>query len=95
MVDLVEAQDPETKDLKAKVRWNCRRGMLELDMMLLAFVDNAYDESSDITKRNFKALLKSSDQQLYSWLIGQELPDDPRFQDLILVIRHICKNGTN
>lgn len=41
-----------TKD-KRRLRWACRRGMLELDVLFEPFVDQAYDELSEEQKRYF------------------------------------------
>ena len=32
---------------KARLRWACRRGMLELDVLFMPFVDEAWDELTD------------------------------------------------
>lgn len=80
--------DDEELNLK-KIRWHCRRGMLELDMMLHAFFDQAFEGLSQHKKNLFVKLLSFTDQELYQWLIGHSVPDDPEMQDMVLVIRHM------
>jgi antitoxin CptB len=86
--------DEEELNLK-KIRWHCRRGMLELDVMLHTFFDQAFNELSLQKKHVFVKLLESTDQELYQWLIGHSIPDDPEFQDMILVIRHLSAVSEN
>jgi len=51
-----------------KLRWQCRRGMLELDVILTRFVDKQWQGLEKELKAEFERLLKSSDQQLQKWL---------------------------
>ena len=69
------------------IRWQCRRGMLELDMLLLSFFDECYEQLSSEGKQDFCDLLERSDQELYQWLIGRETPSNNRLQSLLKTIR--------
>lgn len=70
------------------IKWRCRRGMLELDLMLEPFVDYAFDVLSPTMKEKFVVLLSETDQQLQRWLLGNDIPKDPKIHDLVLVIRY-------
>ena len=59
-------------DSKAKLRWACRRGMLELDVLLRPFVDEAFDALSDKDKAIFQRLLTADDPDLFAWFMGHE-----------------------
>jgi len=83
---MVTANDSENK--LAKTRMACRRGMLELDVMLQNFCDQVFLSLSPAKQDLFAELLNSEDQDLYSWLLGMQ-PATPKFQDMILVIRHM------
>ncbi len=65
------------------VRWQCRRGMLELDILLLSYFDKKYEHLPIVQQKAFVALLSHSDQQLYAWLIGTETPPIPSTQNLV------------
>lgn len=78
-----------TDDKLAKLRWRCRRGMLELDMILQKFFDEEYAHMSQSKQDIFADLLEENDQDLHSWLLGKEFPENAKYQDLIMVIRHI------
>lgn len=75
-----------------KLRWACRRGMLELDVLLGNFLDNAYSELPNEQKEWFVELLGYSDPQLFAWLLGQEEAKDQRLAAIIDAIRKHAKS---
>jgi len=70
-----------------KLRWQCRRGMLELDLLLLPFFEKNFAHLSEVEKCCFERLLACNDQELYNWLIKHEIPPDKSFISLIDRIR--------
>ncbi|MGB0898839.1 MAG: succinate dehydrogenase assembly factor 2, partial [Psychrobium sp.] len=38
---------------KPRLRWACRRGMLELDVLFSPFVEEAWDDLNDVDKATF------------------------------------------
>lgn len=71
----------------AKLKWACRRGMLELDVLLGQFLNTSYPDLSGEDKRLFVRLLDQSDPDLFAWLMGNAEPDDPKLQYIINKIR--------
>lgn len=67
------------------VRWQCRRGMRELDELLLQYLDNDYDQADEPEKSAFQALLALSDPELIGYLLQQLEPPE----ELHLVIGKI------
>lgn len=63
--------DPETLH---RLRWQCRRGMLELDEILLAYVENRYAEAPEAEQTAFRELLTQDDPLLQRWLLLGEVP---------------------
>ena len=61
---------------EARLGWQCRRGMLELDLMLETFVEKRYTKLSDKNKKAFHQLLQCQDQILFEYLMGQDVPTD-------------------
>ena len=57
------------KEKLAKIRWHCRRGMLELDVILQNFFDQHYLQLSSKEQQIFERLLETEDQQLYDWFL--------------------------
>ena len=51
-----------------RLRWQCRRGMLELDVILNRFLDQHWGDMDSDLKREMELLLVCSDQELQKWL---------------------------
>lgn len=77
-----------------KIRWRCcRRGMLELDLLLTKFFDQHYTNLSEKEKKLFQQLLEYGDQKLFSWLLGCEQPDNPEILLLTTKIRGVQRKN--
>ncbi len=72
----------------ARLFWQCRRGMLELDILLQNFLKEGYQNLSQNEKHVFKKLLKNSDNLLLEYLMGRTVPMD---KDTCLVVERIRK----
>ena len=73
---------------KARLKWACRRGMLELDVLFIPFVDEAYDDLSSEKQRIFERLLTEQDPDLFAWFMGHEVCED---QELNAMVQFILK----
>lgn len=78
-------------DIPPKLRWECRRGMLELDVLLGKFLEEAYLGLIPEEQTNFVNLLKRNDQELFYWFTDQKSPD-PEFAELVERIKQHAKN---
>lgn len=74
-----------------RLRWACRRGMLELDVLLGNFLEEAYCHAEASDQKNFIQLLECNDQELFMWLTGKEKPSQSAFIDMVEKIRHHAK----
>lgn len=72
-----------------KLRWMCRRGMLELDVMLEKFLANGYEQLDAKQREVFVRLLELPDPVLYHWLIGSDDPDEADWLEVIQQIRAV------
>ena len=74
-----------------RLRWRCRRGMKELDLLLEDWLARGWP-AADAARRNaFARLLDATDPQLAAWLIGGQRPVDAalaRLIDEIVRVRH-------
>jgi antitoxin CptB len=70
-----------------RLRWCCRRGMLELDLMLNAFLDHGLDALDEREQSVFQRLLDYSDQTLLEMLMGRMVPADKETVHVIGKIR--------
>lgn len=75
-----------TNDL-ARLRWQCRRGMLELDLLLETFVNHQYSELDARLQAAFRQVLAYPDQLLFDYFFGARLPMDKDVADVIEKIR--------
>lgn len=68
-------------------RWQCRRGMLELDLLLNNFVDKKSDALSRPQRQAFELLLTYPDQTLLDLLLGNAISSDPAIAALVQQIQ--------
>lgn len=64
----------ETTELK-RLRWQCRRGMKEMDALLLAWLERGWPTADAATREAFRALLTVEDDVLWAWLSGRRRPE--------------------
>lgn len=79
----------------SKLNWACRRGMLELDIMLSQFLEHDYPELQDNLQQDFHRVLDCSDLELFRCLLRAEAPSDSSLQPILGVIRekHQIRNS--
>ncbi|WP_207387334.1 succinate dehydrogenase assembly factor 2 [Legionella rowbothamii] len=73
---------------KARLAWHCRRGMLELDLILQRFLEQGLDKLSADEVSAFDSLLSCTDPELYAWLMGQIDPEDNELKAIVTLIRN-------
>ncbi len=76
-------------DERKRLKWRCRRGMRELDLLMERFLDHAYATSSDDDRALFLRLLDTEDDILWRWCMGRERPEEPAlatFVDQLLAL---------
>jgi len=66
-----------------RLRYRCRRGMKELDVLLQRYLEQHFDSASAPEQRIFAELLERRDPELYGYLVGRETPADPAVADVI------------
>ncbi|WP_018982989.1 FAD assembly factor SdhE [Salinimonas chungwhensis] len=70
----------------ARLKWACRRGMLELDVLFLPFVETGFHELSEEDKETFEKLLTCDDPDLFAWFMGHQSCPDP---EQAAMVKHI------
>jgi antitoxin CptB len=75
------AAAPDPGEL-GKLRWRCRRGMKELDVLLARYMDERFCSASKLEQDTFKRLLETQDAVLYAYCLGSMRPP-PQFAALI------------
>ena len=68
--------DDSTSDREqsSRLRWQCRRGMKELDQLLTSYLDDGYEAAPEADKAAFRALLELSDPELVGYLLQRKEP---------------------
>lgn len=64
---------PENEAVR-RLRWQCRRGMLELDILLTRFLDERYAALSAPEQAGFRYLLEQPDHNLLAWFQRRQEP---------------------
>ena len=69
-----------------RLRWKCRRGLLELDLVLRDFVERRL-EDEDVSELN--ALLDLEDNELWAIVSGRSDRFDARFGAIVARLRAV------
>ena len=72
----------------AKLRWQCRRGTLELDLLLTRYLENGYVQATAEEKALFVELLTFEDDVLLEILMGGVVSPPSRMTSVINSIRN-------
>ena len=70
-----------------RLRWQCRRGMLELDCVLEDFLEQKYQAQDDRTKALFVQLLEVQDPDLNNWIMNGVESDNDEMNEIVKLVR--------
>lgn len=73
--------------LTAKIKWQCRRGMLELDLILNRFISTHLEQLNSKQLSAFEQLLTYPDPDIYCWLMGEQVPFEQELIDIVTFIQ--------
>ncbi|WP_119394014.1 FAD assembly factor SdhE [Salinibius halmophilus] len=75
-------------EIRNRIFWQSRRGMQELDLILVPFLqEGGYDELSDTDKKLYVTLLREEDQTLFDWFLGKGAPEHPDALHILNIVR--------
>jgi antitoxin CptB len=66
-----------------RLKWACRRGMLELDVLFLPFVEQGFPDLNDEGKLVFERLLTCDDPDLFAWFMGHQTCEDKELAGMV------------
>ena len=72
-------------DIK-RIAWHSRRGMLELDLILMPFVEKHYSQLDKAQQQAYVQLLACEDQDLFGWFLQHQQSQDPVLQGMVELI---------
>ncbi len=85
---MAQAKKPNEKTI-ARLRYRCRRGMLELDALLANFISSPqFNHLTEEQINIFDLLLDEPDPQLLRWFMGQEVCENEKFNELVTIIKN-------
>lgn len=76
----------------ARILWRCRRGLLELDLVLGGFARSAYVKLNEAERKCFRSLLETPDQQLLEWLQEPEKCTENQTRKLLKKVIQVIDN---
>ena len=66
--------------------WHSRRGMLELDVLLVPFTQEVYATLSETDRELYVRLLSCEDQDMFGWFMERSESEDPELQRMVRII---------
>ncbi|MBX9754449.1 MAG: succinate dehydrogenase assembly factor 2 [Pseudomonas sp.] len=66
--------------------WHSRRGMLELDVLLVPFVREVFPTLDEVNQQRYRQLLTCEDQDMFGWFMQRNEPDDPELKLIVKMI---------
>lgn len=71
------------------LRWRCRRGMRELDLLLTRWLEREWAAASEAQRGVFLRLLDCEDDRLWRWFTGKDTAPDVALDALVQRIRSL------
>lgn len=69
--------------MSSRLKWLCRRGMKELDLLMEGYLAEDYPQASETDRRAFEKLLEYQDPLILDLLFARCEDPDPAVQSLI------------
>lgn len=76
----------------SRLKWQCRRGMRELDDLLLGYLTHRYPAANDEEKAAFQELLTLADPELNGYLLQRQTPSA---EPIARVIKYILSRTSS
>ncbi len=81
------SKSPDLMKEKARLKWRCRVGAREIEMLLFSYVERRYESLSVDDKQTFNDLITHNCAELNSWIVFGHPPSNDRFVTMIEEIR--------
>ncbi|WP_459874510.1 FAD assembly factor SdhE [Halomonas shantousis] len=78
-----------------RLYWHSRRGMWELDLLLVPFLEHRYRELSSQDQALYRTLIDNEDQDLFVWLMRREWPEDDGLRRIVKMIVEYAETTSN
>ena len=72
---------------RGRVRWQCRRALLELDLVFTRFLERHFDRLTDGQLADLDDLLLAEDHDLWAMINGSKPVTDDRWKEMVELLR--------
>lgn len=73
-----------------RLRWHCRRGIKEVEVLLVPFFEERYTQLDPQDQQRFEALLEQHDVDMFEWFTHRSKPEDPELAHIVsLVLKRV------
>lgn len=69
-----------------RLMWHSRRGMLELDVLLVPFTEQVYPSLSEQDQARYRKLINCEDQDMFGWFMQRTEPEDADLKYIVQMI---------
>ena len=76
----------------SRLRWRCRRGTKELDIVMNRYLQERYETASTEEQASFNALLDIEDPIIFDWLMDKTQAEDENLQELVEILKGIMSS---
>lgn len=70
-----------------RLRWRCRRGLLELDILLQRFLDQYYAQLDEAQLKAFETLLSLPDNELWDIISSRKETTNENLKPLLTLLQ--------
>ena len=71
----------------SRLRWRCRRGIKEMDLILQYFLEHVYAGLSPQQQTLFEQILDETDLDIMDWITSRSEPENKDYEVLIHLFR--------
>jgi len=82
----ISSLSPKETEKFNRLFWHSRRGMLELDVLLVPFLKEAYLDLPEDDQIRYENLLECEDPDLFSWFLRNGKPENLEHQKIVKII---------
>lgn len=72
---------------RGRVRWQCRRALLELDLVFTRFLERDFDRLTDDQVADLEELLRCDDYDIWAMVNGSKACEVDRWKEMIGLLR--------
>jgi antitoxin CptB len=81
--------DEDRKARIGRLKWHCRRALLELDLVFQRFWERYGDDLDVQSEAVLTRLLELEDHDLWAFVSGRKVTDDSQMMSMIVRLREI------